>query len=140
MNARHAHARMALACLLLAALAACSSRTSSTQNEVKVTDIDIGRSVGADKSISDKTSSFSPSDTIFVSVKTKGSAPNATLGARWTFENNQLVDESNQTIAPSGDAFSEFHVSKPEGWPAGKYQVEILLNGASAGTKSFEVS
>jgi len=138
MTARYA--RVALACLLMAALAACSSRTSTTQNEVKVTDIDTGRSIGADKSISDKTSTFNPSDTIFVSVKTKGSAPSATLGARWTYENNQVVDESNQTIAPSGDAFSEFHVSKPDGWPAGKYKVEILLNGASAGTKSFEVS
>ena len=132
-------ARLAFAGLLLVVLAACSSRPS-TQTGVKVTDIDVGRSLAADKSIADSTSSFGPSDTIYVSIKTEGSAPSATLGARWTYESGQLVEESNQTIAPTGTAVSEFHVSKPDGWPAGKYKVEVLLNGASAGSKSFEVS
>jgi len=35
---------------------------------------------------------------------------------------------------------TEFHISKPGGWPEGDYKVEVMLNGASAGTKSFKVS
>ena len=31
----------------------------------------------------------------------------------------QLVDDSAQTVAASGPAVTEFHVSKPDGWPAG---------------------
>jgi outer membrane usher protein FimD/PapC len=50
------------------------------------------------------------------------------------------VDESTQTIAPTGDARTEFHMSKPDGWPAGKYKLEVLVNGTTAGTKDFEVT
>jgi hypothetical protein len=42
-------------------------------------------------------------------------------------------------IAPTGPATTEFHISKPSGWPAGKYKVEISADGAPAGSKEFEV-
>ena len=48
-------------------------------------------------------------------------------------------DESTQTIAPAGDARTEFHISKPDGWPTGKYTLEVFLNGSSAATKDLEV-
>ena len=51
----------------------------------------------------------------------------------------QVVNESTQTIAPTGDARTEFHISKPDGWPSGKYKLEVFLNGSSAATKDFEV-
>jgi hypothetical protein len=34
---------------------------------------------------------------------------------------------------------AEFHISKPQGWPAGKDKLELFLNGSSAATKDFEV-
>ena len=132
--------------LALAAVSSCSSKPAPPPSApagtagVKVTDISLGRGLGADKTIADKTESFKPADTIYVSIKTEGTAPSATLGARWTFQDGQVVDESKQTIAPTGDAFTEFHISKPNGWPAGKYKVEVMLDGASAGSKDFEVS
>jgi len=55
------------------------------------------------------------------------------------YQDGQIVDESTQTIAPTGAARTEFHISKPDGWPAGKYKLEVLLNGTSAGTKDFDV-
>jgi len=51
----------------------------------------------------------------------------------------QVVDNSTQTISPTGPAVTEFHLSKPSPWPEGDYKVEISLNGASAGTKGFKV-
>jgi hypothetical protein len=62
-----------------------------------------------------------------------------TLVARWTYGDGQLVKESSQTIAPSGPTVSEFHISKPDGWPAGSYKVEVVANGAPVGSQSFEV-
>ena len=50
------------------------------------------------------------------------------------------VDESSQTIVPTGPATSEFHIKKPDGWPSGEYQVEILIDDKPAGTKKFSVS
>ena len=42
-------------------------------------------------------------------------------------------------VAPNGDAYTEFHISKPTGLPKGKYKVEVFLDSKSAGTKDFEV-
>ena len=122
--------------------AACSrpapSGDAATQ-AVRVTDVNLGRSLNADKTVGDNTESFRPADTIYASVVTDGSSPSATLKARWTYQDGQVVDESVQTIAPTGKATTEFHISKPDGWPAGKYKVEVSLNGVSADTKDFEV-
>ena len=113
--------------------------TTGTGVGVRVSQIDMGRSLNADKTISDNTDSFKPNDTIYASIATEGSAPTATLKARWTYQDGQVVNESTQTIAPTGDARTEFHISKPDGWPTGKYKLEVFLNGSSAATKDFEV-
>jgi hypothetical protein len=74
-----------------------------------------------------------------VSVATDGAAPSATLRAKWSFEDGQLVNESTRTIAPVNKERTEFHIAKPDGWPAGKYKLEVFLNDQSAETKSFDV-
>jgi hypothetical protein len=106
---------------------------------VSVTGVELGRQLGADKRVVQPTSTFAPPDTIYASVATDGSSESATLTARWTFETGQLVSEGSQTIAPTGPAVTEFHIVKPSGWPAGKYKVEIQLDGSPAGTQEFEV-
>jgi hypothetical protein len=141
------HSRI-LTVLLLAALGGACSRPGASpapappaaaETAVRVTDVDLGRSLGADKRVTDKTDSFKPNETVYVSVTTEGSAPTATLKARWTYEGGQLVQESSQTIAPTGAAVTEFHVAKPDGWPKGSYKVEVFLNGNSVETESFKV-
>jgi hypothetical protein len=105
---------------------------------VKVTDIAIGRSLNADKTIADKTDTFKPSDTIYVSVKAEGSSPGATLQTRWSYQ-DKVVEETTEKIVATGPVVSEFHLSRPDGWPAGSYKIEVLLDGVSAGTRTFEV-
>jgi len=102
--------------------------------------VTLGRTIGPDKRIINASQQFSPTETIYASVETMGSATAATLAARWTFEDGQLVDQSSQAIAPTGPAITEFHISKPSGWPSGKYKLEILLDGKSAGTKEFTIA
>jgi hypothetical protein len=113
--------------------------TAGTSAGVRVSQIDMGRSLNADKTIADNTLSFKPSDTIYASIVTAGSATTAEVKARWTYQDGQVVNESTQTIAPTGDARTGFHISKSDGWPSGKYKVEVFLNGSSAATKDFEV-
>jgi hypothetical protein len=114
--------------------------TSGTSVGVRVSQIDMGRSLNADKTINDKTDSFKPNDAIYASIVTEGTAATATLKARWTYQDGQVVNESTQTIAPTGNARTEFHISKPDGWPTGKYKPEAFLNGSSSATKDFEVA
>jgi hypothetical protein len=106
---------------------------------VEVTDVELGTSVGSDRRIVDATDTFRSTDTIYVSVLTRGSAARSELTARFTYEDGQLVDESTQTISPTGSDATEFHVSKPDGWPAGDYEVEILLDGRSVEREEFKV-
>ncbi len=108
---------------------------------VSVSNITIGKALGPDKKVEAAEDSFAQGDTIYAVVETAG-AGNATLKAKWTYhkgENTAVVDETSQTISPSGPAASEFHVSKPDGWPTGQYQVEISLDDKPAGTKKFAV-
>jgi hypothetical protein len=136
--------RSASVLLLACALAGCSpnqiSPPPATESAFKVAGISLGRAIAADKTVADPTDSFKPTDTIYVSVRTEGGASSARLSARWTYEDGQLVDDSAQTVAASGPAVTEFHVSKPDGWPAGSYKVEVSLNGAPAGHKEFRVN
>jgi ABC-type oligopeptide transport system substrate-binding subunit len=134
-----------LALTLAAVLsAACTENpgatgTTGTAVGVRVSQIDMGRSLNADKTINDNTDSFKPNDAIYASIVTEGSAATATLKARWTYQDGQVVNESTQTITPTGNARTEFHISKPDGWPTGKYKLEAFLNGSSSATKDFEV-
>ena len=142
---QHRRLQMSLCLTLVVLTAACrgdrapgTTGTTGT-TAVRVTEVTLGRAVGADKAVTDRTDNFKPSDTIYASVATEGSAPSATVRARWTFEDGQLVDESTRTIAPNNRERTEFHISKPSGWPAGKYKVEVFLDNQSVETKSFDV-
>jgi len=106
---------------------------------VTVTTLELGNQIGADKRVTQPMTSFAPKDTIYATVVTNGSAPSTTLTAKWTYQDGQVVNESTKTISPTGPAATEFQISKPDGWPAGTYKVEISLNGRSTGTKEFEV-
>ena len=137
-----------LALTLAAVLSAACTRsrenpdatgTAGTGVGVRVSRVDIGRSLNANKTIHDSTDSFKPSDTIYASVATVGPVAMMTLKARWTYQDGRVVNESAQTIAPTGDARTEFHISKPDGWPTGKYKVEVFSNGTSAATRDFGV-
>jgi len=106
---------------------------------VTVTSIDLGTEVDADQRVAAPTTEFTPNDTIYAAVATTGTSPNAVLHAKWTYQGEQTVNESSQTIAPDGPAVTSFHISKPDGWPAGDYKVEISLDGQVVASKDFTV-
>jgi hypothetical protein len=108
-------------------------------NAVSVSDVKLGRSLGADKRVSDQTDEFRPTDVIYAVVETRGTNPNTELRARWTYQDGQVVDESSRNISAAGEDVTEFHISKPSGWPKGKYSVQILLNGSPVESEDFEV-
>ncbi|HVF39545.1 MAG TPA: hypothetical protein VM939_06560 [Gemmatimonadaceae bacterium] len=107
---------------------------------IRVSEIEVGKGLNADKTLGDATNDFGVRDTVYVVVKTDGAATAAKLDAKWTFQSGQTVSESSQTISPTGgEARHEFHLQKASAWPKGDYKVEILLDGVSAGTKDFNI-
>lgn len=113
----------------------------ATNVPVSVKAITLGNAIGDTKQVTAAMESFGAKDTIHAVVETIGSGK-ASLKAVWTFHKGDKtapVNEATQEIDATGPANSEFHISKPDGWPVGDYQVEIFLNGASAGVKKFSV-
>lgn len=107
---------------------------------LSVSSIETGEGLNADMTLRDGTDDFGVRDTIYVLVKTEGSATGSKLAAKWTFQDGQTVEESSQDISPAGGSVNhEFHMQKATPWPAGKYKVKIMLDGVSAGTKDFEI-
>ena len=151
LSARSARA-LAATGLAFAALTACSKEKQEAAGDVTpgaaapapaaptvaVADIDLGRAV-SNARVAEKMDNFKATDTVYASVHTTGSSPSSTVMARWTFEDGQVVTESSQSIAPTGDAWTEFHISKPGGFPKGKYKVEVFLDSKSSGTKDFTI-
>jgi uncharacterized protein YfaS (alpha-2-macroglobulin family) len=141
--------RRALSILALtAALSGCrgeevapspaATASPTLRSDVSVTEISLGRAVGADRRVAQPRDVFAPNDTVYASVVTEGSGRPGRLAARWT-QNADVVVESSLDIAPDATTVSEFHISKPNGLARGGYEVEIFLDGASAGKRSFSV-
>ncbi len=150
-------AALASALILAGTLAACNKKDGTTLTDttslgtttatvavdttpVRVSDIQVGKAVGTDKKVGDQTTSFGVRDTMYVAVITDGAAKDAKITAKWTYNGKQVVKELNETVSTTGgEAVTDFHVDKKSAWPKGKYKVEVLLNGISAGTKDLEV-
>jgi hypothetical protein len=144
----------AVAAAALLALAACGKKeappapppppapvAAPAPAGVALSAVTLGKAVGADKKVTAATEMFAKGDTIYASIDTTGTGT-AQIVAKWSYMKNDKtvpVKEDTATINATGPATTEFHISKPDGWPAGDYQVEIVLDGKTAGAKSFKV-
>lgn len=106
---------------------------------VSVVSVDLGNAVGTDNKVAAALSTFAGKDTIYTSVTTDGTATNAPLMVKWTFQDGQEVASETKMLNTTGPHTTEFHASKPDGWPAGKYKAEVMLNGAVVQSRDFEV-
>jgi hypothetical protein len=145
------------ALLFAAALVACGKKDDTTVTDttslgtttatvamdttpIRVSDVQVGKTVDADKKISNQTTEFGVRDTVHVSVITDGAAKGAALSAGLTFNGKAAGSPVVTVISPAGGTTAtEFHFEKKSAWPKGKYTVIVLLNGGSAGTKEIEV-
>lgn len=143
----------ALSLALIVSAVACSKKDATIASDtavmtipstpvpaagLRVSGIETGKGINADKTVGDDQHDFGVRDTVYVSVKTEG-AGSGTLAAKFTFQDGQTIEQTSQAIAPTGDANHEFHIQKATAWPKGDYKVEVMLDGVSAGTKDFTV-
>jgi len=109
-----------------------------------ITSVELGNAVGADMRVATPMSTFATTDTIHVSVATATTDPAATvpatLGAKWThLDSNQVVQEETEQVNLSANGVTSFRISNPDGWPTGRYRVDVTLDGAAAQSREFEV-
>lgn len=110
-----------------------------TPAAVTVTAVNLGTAVGADQKVTSASTTFGSKDVIYAAIDTENAAKDVVLNAKWTFQDGQTVHEETTTISPEGNTTTNFKFSNSNPWPAGKYKVEISLNGASAKTVDFEI-
>jgi hypothetical protein len=117
---------------LLALLAA-----GCADEPLQLANIQTGRSLNADRSVASITTLFKPSETIYVSVQTTGSAP-GTIGVKWMYQ-GRVIDEPVKPVDYTGPASTEFHMQNSGGFPEGEYSVDIFINGEKVGSRAFKV-
>jgi hypothetical protein len=110
--------------------------TTSPATGVTVTTVDLGNAVGADNRVTAPATSFATTDPVHASVATDGAGGNLT--AKWTFQDGQVIDTQDKTV-PAGAQVTDFSISKPGGWPAGHYKLEISDNGMVVQTREFDI-
>jgi hypothetical protein len=106
---------------------------------VRVAEVQMARMVGEDMRATEPTTTFAATDAIYAVELTEG-AGNGTLGARWTFgAEREPVHQEEHSIQATGPGVHNFRITKPDGFPAGDYQVEVVLDGAVVQTRDFKV-
>ena len=107
-----------------------------------VSSLVLGNALGGDGKIASPATTFSPKDTIYAQVVTTstGGAGSVSIMAKWTYGEGQPVSQNTESVSTAaGTATTTFHISKPDGWPAGKYEVQISVDGKPASNAGFEV-
>jgi hypothetical protein len=124
---------ISLAILILSiAISGCGSNQT-----LQVNTLQLGRSLNADNSVGNFTTTFAPTDTIYLAVLTSG-AGDGTLAVRWSF-GGRVISEPTKKISYKDSAATEFHLQSGDGFPPGEYKAEVSLDGKPVGTREFKV-
>lgn len=111
---------------------------SAASSAVTFSSVELGSGVDANNMIRASGTSFAPQDKIYVSVETVGNG-HATLAVKWTYQDGQTVHEDSKVLDTIGPQSTPFMISKPSGFPAGDYKVEVSLDGKPVASKDFTV-
>ena len=130
-------ARTRLALFMIAIAIAAFGIGCRPSEPLRVTTLQLGRSLNSDNSVGIHTTQFKPGDSIYVSIHSLEPGY-GTLTVRWFF-GSQMVSEANREVSYQREAATEFHLQNSGGFPPGDYSVEILINGEPAGRRQFRV-
>lgn len=118
---------------------AAGAAESYARTSLSVIDVDMGRSAGADKSITNETETFSRSDTIYASVNMSGTAEDGAVVSSWTFPDSSVVDQKADSATGGTDGRLLFFITKPEGLAPGKYTFRVIVDGREVRSKDVTV-
>jgi len=107
---------------------------------VSATSVTVGNTAAADKSVA-AVSTFGVKDKIIVSVKTDAAtAANAAIDAKLTYQDGQVAGQQTANVKAEDAGTTNIEFTKATPWPAGKYKVDVTVNGQPAGmTQEIEV-
>jgi len=107
---------------------------------VSATSVTVGNTAAADKSVA-AVGTFGTKDKIIVSVKTDAATPaDAAIDAKLTFQDGQVAGQKTANVKAEDAGTTNIEFTNTNPWPAGKYKVDVTLNGQPVGiTQEIEV-
>ena len=125
--------KRALAVLLVIAAAACGP-----SEPLRISTIQVGKSLNSDDSINQHATTFKPKETVYASAITEAAGA-GTISVRWVYF-AQTVSQEAKDVSFSREGATQFHLQPPSaGFPEGDYRVEFQVNGQPAGAREFRV-
>ncbi len=104
----------------------------------RVSNVMIGKRIGAGNRMTDPTFQFAPQDTVYVSVGTEGTSGPTSLTAAWRSQTGEVVQQSTEFLRAGGEN-TAFQLAKPKGLKPGTYKMILFLGDDSVDTKVFVV-
>ncbi|HEX9687774.1 MAG TPA: hypothetical protein VGB47_01730 [Thermoanaerobaculia bacterium] len=120
--------------------APAAGQPASPVGGARIERITVAKAVKTDDSPGETAASFGKNDTVYVSMWTANTPVGTEITARWYGPDGQQVTEDKIVTDRAGEGYTSFHAANTNGWSAGTYRVEILLNGAPAGSTTFTIS
>ncbi|WP_147653244.1 hypothetical protein [Vulcaniibacterium gelatinicum] len=117
---------------------------AAAPTSVIVTAVELGKALDAQGRIATPTAIFAPTDAFHATVTARAADPatpaTATLGVQWIHaDSGQTVHEDTRTLQIAGETTHAFHIARAEGWPPGKYRLEVRLDGHPVYSRMFQV-
>lgn len=122
--------RMSVAVASALVVIACSG-------PLQLANIQVGRALNQDRSVSSITTLFKPNETVYVSVQTTA-AGKGTISVKWKY-GSRVIDEPSKQVNYNGPASTEFHMQNSGGFPPGDYSVDVFIDGVQVGSRAFKV-
>lgn len=101
--------------------------------------LELGTALDADGRVAAAREVVAATDAVHVSLVTVGNAAAAPIDVRWRDGNGAEIGADARAIDAAGPAVHTFSRQPEGGWTPGRYEVEVLLGGQSAGVRAFEV-
>ncbi len=142
---------LVLVVLVASVLSACasssstdsSSPASSGSTEASAPTVS-NMSLSADKSGSNPTTTFAPTDTIYLTADVSNLAAGTSVDIKWYALNVSGQDPNtpfftSNVVYSSGSTLTASTSSTSGGFPTGQYKVEVYVGGVKAGEQDFTI-
>ncbi|KFN43926.1 hypothetical protein [Arenimonas oryziterrae] len=107
--------------------------------EFEIVSVRLGSAVDAENNVDVGKDVLGTKDAIYAAVLSQGKHQGLKMSAKWTTADGQLIADTEQVLVPTSATVTTFSVRNPEGWPVGKYRVQISVDGQPMQTRNFEV-
>jgi hypothetical protein len=110
------------------------------RKDVRIIGLMIGTGIASNNKITNPTSKYHASDSIYALVRTSGTGPEATIKLECKDKAGNVVFEESKKITPQGEAAMVFTLTAANHFGPGEYHLMGLLDNYPTMAVSFEVS